>query len=135
MINFDKASFIKIIAILDTIPDPVVYESTEGVYLYCNNAFYNFTGLNPEQILGKKHLDISTRSHATLYSKTDEIVINTKMSYGFEHIYENHLGEPRHFAITKSPHLNAAGEVIGIIIIMEDITEKKAAEKDRKSVV
>lgn len=130
MISFDKTTFVKIVAILDAIPDPMVYESTEGVYLYGNNAFFSFTGMNPEDILGKSHTDVSPLSTAELYKKTDEIVIQTKRPYSFEHIYDNHHGEPHHFMITKSPHLNAAGEVIGVIILMEDITDKKAAEKE-----
>ncbi len=130
MISFDKTSFVKFVAILDTLPDPVIYESLDGVYLYCNHAFYAFTGMTPEDILNKSHDDIAPKSTASLYRETDMIVISSKQPYAFEHVYENHLGESRHFIITKSPHLNAAGDIIGIIIIMEDITEKKAAEKE-----
>lgn len=117
MNHFDKKSYVTIMAILNSIPNPVVYEDIHGVYQYCNSAFYEFADLSPESVLNQIHHDFKS---------------DTNTNITFERVFTNQKGETRNYVINKMAHLNDLEEIIGIITIMEDVTEKKAAEKEIK---
>ncbi|HAS74596.1 MAG TPA: hypothetical protein DCS67_10675 [Clostridiales bacterium UBA8960] len=117
MERFDKKSFETVKAILNAIPNPVIYEDADGVYQYCNNAYYEFSEESPESFLNKTHHDFK---------------LDAFQDVSFEHTYKNRRGDMRYFIVNKILHLNDIGEMIGVIIIMEDVTDKKAAEKEIK---
>ena len=45
--------------LIDTIPNPIFYKDTAGLYLGCNRAFENYIGLKKNKLVGKSVHDIA----------------------------------------------------------------------------
>ncbi len=54
---FESSQFLKIL--LDTIPSPVFYKDSNGIYRNCNDAFSDMIlGIHKEKIINKSLLDL-----------------------------------------------------------------------------
>jgi two-component system, OmpR family, aerobic respiration control sensor histidine kinase ArcB len=112
-------------SLLDNIPDPIWLKSTEGYYLSCNQAFAKLLGLTEDDIIGKHEFDLVTAEVAANFRLHDEKALQNNQQ---PHRYEQWL-----VASDSTPHLldtlklgikNLQGEVIGVLGIGRDISEK-----------
>lgn len=128
----NQVEFLK--TLLDTIPAPVFYKDKEGRYRGCNKRFAcEILGLPETQIIGRTVEEFSgsiPKKMAALYRKKDlELLEN-----GGAQVYEGKAlcadKKMRYFLFSKATYGDVSGEVLGIIGVMLDITERKQAEKD-----
>lgn len=116
-------------ALYQAIPDLVWFKDTEGVYLSCNSRFEQFFGLPEQEIIGKSDYDFVAKDLADAFRKYDQIAMEkggpcrneewvTFASDGHRELLET----------TKTPVLNSQGQIIGVLGIGRDITERKQAE-------
>ncbi len=112
-------------SLLDNIPDPIWLKSTEGYYLSCNQAFAKLLGLTENDIIGKHEFDLVAAEVAANFRLHDEKALQNNQQ---PHRYEQWL-----IASDSTPHLldtlkvgikNLQGEVIGVLGIGRDISEK-----------
>jgi PAS domain S-box-containing protein len=117
--------------ILSSIPHGVFWKDRECVYQGSNARFSTLAGLSgPEEIMGKTDFDLSwTREEAEHYRRCDFAVMES--GEPMMQIEEPQLtSEGEKMLLTdKVPLRNTSGEVIGIMGIYLDITERKRAEK------
>jgi two-component system, sensor histidine kinase and response regulator len=116
--------------LVSTIPDLVWLKDPHGVYLGCNPRFEQFFGAKEQDILGKTDYDFVSRELADFFRAHDRAA----MAAGKPTINEEWLdfadGSYRGlFETTKTPMLSADGEVIGVLGIAHDITERREAEE------
>ena len=115
--------------LLDTIPAPVFYKSTGGVYLGCNAAFARFIGLPREQIIGRTAYAVAPRHLADIYRRADEALF----AQGGIQTYETHAryadGSEHDVYFSKAVFTNTRGEVAGLVGTIFDVTERTRVEQ------
>ncbi|MBD2441620.1 bifunctional diguanylate cyclase/phosphodiesterase, partial [Nostoc sp. FACHB-110] len=115
--------------VLDTIPQRVFWKDCQSRFLGCNPAFASDYQLTPNEIIGKTDFELPWAKWAELYRKDDAIVMQTRTpKLGYEEQTENLDGEQLWLRTNKVPLTNSTGEVIGVLVSHEDITERKLAE-------
>ena len=65
----DMLNFLQ--SLIETIPSPIFYKDTKGIYRGCNKAFADFLGLKREDIVGKSVYDIYPKDLADKYYEMD----------------------------------------------------------------
>lgn len=118
--------------VLDTIPVSVFWKDKDLKILGCNRLFAMDAGYkNPRQAIGKTDYDMCLREQADRHRADDLGVISTKRpKLGYEEPQITADGEEIWLRASKNPLRNLDGDVIGILGIYEDITERKQAEKE-----
>lgn len=122
----EQLSFIQVL--IDTIPTPIFYKDTQGVYLGCNKAFEKHNGLSREQIIGRTVFDIAPRDLAEICQKKDMALLRDK---GVQ-IYESSVacadGTRQDAMFYKAVFFKSNGLLGGVVGAIFDITERKQAE-------
>ncbi len=115
-------------AFLDTVPVPIFYKDAKGIYQDANHAFYEVTGLKPDEVKGKTAVDIASRHVIETTDEIDQALLETggKQEYETQFLFEDGL---RHEVIVnKAVFRDGEGEIAGIIGAVTDITERKINE-------
>ncbi|MGD9216486.1 MAG: PAS domain S-box protein, partial [Desulfobacteraceae bacterium] len=118
--------------LIDTIPNPVFYKDSEGLYLGCNVAYAQTLGLDKEAILGRKLVDLESTivsDMAEHYHQQDLLLIKNPGVQAHEERVHCADGQRRDFVLFKATFSDAEDNVAGMVGIMLDITEHKKAEK------
>lgn len=118
----------KLSAIIENTTDAIYIKDRAGKYILINPAGAHVTGESVEEIIGKQDIEIvpSKESHTT------QVIDRTVMETREPQIYEITFkidGRNRTFLTTKFPYLSYTGEILGVIGVSRDITEKKRVEK------
>lgn len=116
--------------IIDNIPQFVFWKDRNLNYLGCNTLFARVAGLaGPSDISGKSDFDLSWKELADLYRADDRAVMDTNIpKLNFEEPLAG-TATPWVIKTSKVPLRDAEGQVIGVLGIFEDITERKLAEE------
>ncbi len=115
-------------ALLNTIPSPIFYKDTQGVYQGCNNAFAEMLGKDHAQIVGKTVYEISPGDLAETYHQADIELIRKQKSQTYE-TQVQFADNTRHPVIIRKAVLHdTAGQPAGLIGLLLDITERKQIE-------
>ena len=118
--------------VLNTIPQSVFWKDRGGRYLGCNQAFARDVGLeDPARILGKTDFDLPwTAEDAEAYRADDREVVESGRPK--RHILEP-LQKPDGSRLwidtTKVPLWSETGDVVGVLGVYEDVTERKLMEQ------
>ncbi len=121
--------------LIDTIPNPIFYKDTEGLYLGCNRAFETYIGLKKNKLIGKSVYDIAPEHLAVTYQKADEKLFREKGTQIYEAAVKYSDGSIHDVIFNKAVFLNKKGAVAGMVGVMVDITEKKQAENEKKDLL
>ncbi len=120
-------------ALRDTIPSPLFYKDSEGVYRDCNRAFAeDIIGLPRDQIVGRTLFDLPIRIPSDLAAKYHQKDLDLLASGGrqsYEGLVKTTGGELRHHLFHKAVFKNSDGKAVGLIGVMLDIHDRKEAEK------
>lgn len=116
--------------IIEIAPVRIFWKNRNLEYLGCNTAFAKDAGKNsPEDIIGKNDYQLSWREQAELYRTDDRFVIETEESkLFFEEPQTMPDGGKIWLSTSKVPLRNQDNEIIGILGIYDDITERKNFE-------
>ncbi|WP_230874802.1 response regulator [Methylomonas sp. LL1] len=115
--------------LVQTIPDLVWLKDPEGVYLACNLQFERFYGASEAEIVGKTDLDFIGRAQADLFCRNDRTATEAgKVRANEEWLTFADNGYHGLFETLKTPMLDSAGNLVGILGIARDISERKLAE-------
>jgi PAS domain S-box-containing protein len=115
-------------ALVENIPQKIFAKGRNSVYVSCNENFARDLGIAPEEIAGKTDYDFFPRELADQYRADDERIME---SGEIEDIEEKYIqeGQERWVHTTKTPIRDEEGDVIGILGIFWDITERKWVEQ------
>ncbi|HEX9996266.1 MAG TPA: PAS domain S-box protein, partial [Abditibacterium sp.] len=114
-------------AITEGTSDAIYAKDREGRYLMMNSAGAEIFGTSAHEILGKTDKELVSLELAQEFSKTDRLVMEQGEIYNYE---EKPVlkGEKRTYLATKGPLRGPNGEVVGVVGISRDITERTQAE-------
>lgn len=114
--------------LMNATPDLVFLKNVDGLYLGCNQAFVDFVGKPEAEIIGQEDTTVFGQEKAELFHRMDREIAKTKTPQKSEEIFTHPDGRKAYMETLKSPYLDANNNVIGIIGISRDITERKAKE-------
>ncbi len=109
---------------LQSIPDLIFYKDLDGKYLDCNKAFATFNQLEIKDIIGKTDQELFPTADLDTYLSTDKEVLGTGKKIKLEMWGTWPDGKRVLFETHKNPILSENNEVIGVIGISRDITER-----------
>jgi len=119
--------------LLDSLPDQIHVKDRQGRYLLDNEAHRRMRNLCPGAAIGKTNWDFFPPALARLYEADDRAVLRTgRAIVGREEPTLDHDGARRWVSTTKTPLLGAGGEVVGLVGISRDITDRKLAAEARR---
>lgn len=115
--------------LLDTVPDLIWLKDKEGKYLLCNPMFERFFGAKEEEIFGKSDYDFVDAEQADFFREKDRHALETRDScINEEWITFADNGHQALMETVKTPVIDETGELVGILGIARDITERHTNE-------
>ncbi|MEI7885063.1 MAG: diguanylate cyclase [Clostridia bacterium] len=119
-------------AILDHIPGLVFYKDTKNNFIRVNKYLADMHKMDKNELEGKNLSEIYPKEDALKYYVDDLEVINSgEAKLSVEETWETENGM-RWVNTSKIPFINNAGDIIGVIGLSFDITERKKAENELK---
>lgn len=115
--------------LLDNIDIQIWYMKDEGHYGRVNKAYADFLGLEKRQIQDQDVFDILGEEFSQNEKDSNMRVIESRQTLKVEEWRRNSSGEDRLFALTRTPRLDAEGNVEYIICTASDITERREYER------
>lgn len=120
--------------IIDNIPQKIFWKDRHSVYLGCNRSFADVLGFtDTSSIIGKTDFDLPITTHQSeLYREWDRWVMEydrTRYHTIEKIIYD---GKEIYIDTCRMPLHNSEGEVIGVLVTYDDITDKKQLEENLK---
>lgn len=123
-----------IASLIENIPSPIFYKDAKGVYRRFNKAFEDFLGLNTEDIKDKTVYEVAPRDLAKTYERADNELINKKGKQVYESTVETSDGKSKQVIFRKSVFQDDSGEVMGLIGLIQDVTDLRKAEQTLKKI-
>jgi PAS domain S-box-containing protein len=116
-------------ALVENIPQKIFTKDRNSVYVSGNEKFARDLGITSEEFAGKTDYDFFPRELADHYRADDERIMESGETEEIEEKYIQE-GQDRWVHTTKTPIRDEKGNVIGILGIFWDITERKRAAEE-----
>ncbi len=131
----ESQQFFKLL--IDSIPQLVFWKDRNSVFKGCNSSAGEVAGLSSsEEIVGKTDYDLPwNMEEANFYRECDKRVMESGEAE--LHIIETQKqsdGKQAWLDTNKIPLRDAKGNVIGILVTVEDITQRKKIEEEIKNI-
>jgi two-component system, sensor histidine kinase and response regulator len=117
-------------SLIDSIPDLIFYKDVEGAYIGCNPAFGAFTGVHWREIQGKTDHDLFPRNLADFFREQDRLMLASEGPRSNEEWVGYPDGRQVLLDTLKTPFHGPDGEILGIVGVSRDITERKSMEEE-----
>jgi diguanylate cyclase (GGDEF)-like protein/PAS domain S-box-containing protein len=123
----DRQLFIR--TLFNTLPDLVWIKDPTGVYLACNRLVESFLGAKEADILGKSDFAFTDEASAEKFLRQDRLAMSTGHATTHEEWLGKADGSYRGFyEVTKTPVFGSGGQLVGVLGIAHDMTERKKFE-------
>ena len=116
-------------SIIDNAPAQISLKGLDGRYQLVNRAFAASRGLEPRELIGRTHADVSLSDHSREAAAHDLEVINTETPVMRERSVLLPDGTRYTEMVTKYPVRDASGEIVGIGSFSTDISELKRTQQ------
>ena len=118
-------------SVINNLLDSIYVKDMKGRYTLDNIAHMRSLGAkSPEEVVGKTVFDFFPADAAVRFQADDQAVIRAgKAIVNRQEAFEDESGSKRWLATTKVPLRNQEGQIIGIVGIGRDITDRKRAEE------
>ncbi len=115
--------------LLENLPQRIFYKDRNSTYISCNENLARDFHIKPEEIAGKTDYDFVPKELADKYRADDKSVIESGQTMDREEKYIKN-GQELIVHTVKTPVRNEKGDVIGILGVFWDITEKVALQME-----
>jgi PAS domain S-box-containing protein len=118
--------------IIDNLPRAVFWKDRDLRIQGCNRIFASVAGLASHlDLIGKTDFDMPWKDHAEAYRADDLHVMTNKIArIDQEEKNVNSEGKESWVLTSKVPVLNQEGDVVAVLGMFEDITERKRREAE-----
>lgn len=118
--------------LLENLPQRIFYKDKDSVFVSCNENFAKDLHIKSDEIAGKTDYDFYPKKLAEKYRANDKRIMESGQT---EDIEEEYIKDGKELIIhmVKTPIKDENGDVIGILGIFWDITEKVALQKEKIS--
>ena len=118
-------------SLVEHLPHRIFVKDRNSAYLFCNSNYALDLGIGPKQIVGKDDFAFFPPALAEGYRADDREVMAAGKTKDIEERYKL-AGAERWIHTVKVPYRGEQGEIIGVLGLFEDITERKLAEAQRE---
>jgi len=118
--------------VLENVPHMIFWKDRNSVYLGCNAAFARAAGLEKaEDVVGKSDFDFPwTAEEAEWFRSCDRKVIEQgEPMLDIEETFQRVDGVEADILTSKAPLRDARGKIIGVLGVIANVTQLKAAEE------
>ncbi len=116
-------------AMIDQVPDYLFVKDPQSRFVIANRAVAADLGRTPEDLIGKTDFDLHTPEFAAKFRADEERVVTTgEPLLGVEESILTASGPKKWLSTSKVPLRDAQGDIIGLVGICRDVTERKHAE-------
>ncbi len=122
-------------SIIDNMPAGIAFLDNDFVLRKCNRAYEalirTYTPYSPEQALGMSYFDYvpGSREQVEEWFTTVRDSGQSETRYGFKLVIKRDGEETTYWDTSIAPVFGSAGTVEGILILTQDVTERKRAEE------
>ncbi len=116
-------------ALIAAMPDIVIFKDVQGRYLLVNTAVAESSGLQREEMIGKTNDEILPPDIAVLCNKSDAEALRSLKPVHAEEFTPTRNGGKTYLDTIKAPIHDAQGDLIGMVTVSRDITERKRIEE------
>lgn len=115
--------------VIDTLPNPIFYKDSKGIYKHCNIALTEFLGIEHKNIIDSSVYDIYPKELADIYYGADNELMKNggKQTYEAKSVFND--GSLRDVIFNKAVIRDHEGVATGLVGVVIDITERKLGEK------
>jgi len=118
--------------LLDEIPDAIYFKDEKGHLIMVNKAHAEGLGLKPEDVIGRTDFDFFPEKEAKKMTEDDIRVMRTGKPIIDKVERTTRPDGSRHYvSTTKLPRKNQDGNIIGIMGITRDITQRSQIEEEK----
>ncbi len=120
--------------IMDNIPQSIFWKNKELIYLGCNQNFARDAGLDSaDEVIGKTDYEMPWLDQAELYRADDRRVMEAgEPVLNYEEPQTTPAGNQIWLRTSKVPLHDAGGNVMAVLGMYEDVTERKQIEVARQ---
>jgi len=116
-------------AIVENTTTPIYIKGDDGTYQFVNEAAADLFGLDPERMVGRTDAELFDPDALGDIRAGDRRVLETGESLTAETVTTID-GEERVFLDNKYPYRDENGELLGVMGISRDITDRKSRERE-----
>jgi len=109
--------------------DSIFVKDLQGRYLMINTAGARLLGRNVEEVIGKVDTELFAPENGLEIMVGDRKVVASGKTQTYEELGVS-AGVARTYLSTKGPYRDAHGQVVGLLGICRDITDRKRAEEE-----
>jgi len=120
--------------LVENIPQKIFIKNKDLVYISCNENYAKDLMIKPNEIAGKTDYDFYLKDLAEKYRGDDKRIIELGTTEDIEERYIQD-GQEVWVQTIKTPIKDENGNVVGILGVFWDITERKRAEEKREKVL
>ena len=128
-----QSSYEMLQMVMENIPQYIIWKDIDLSYLGCNDNYAHLIGIeHPENIIDKTDEDLLWDKMQIGYNRQQEsrVIRSNKAVFHSVETLALRNGEIIWIDINRIPLLNSDGNVAGLLITFEDITERKKTEED-----
>ena len=111
------------------LPQRIFIKDPNSIYILCNDIYSRDLGIESKEIVGKDDFSYFSSELAEKYRSDDQKVISEGIQKEFEEKYSI-SNQERWTHIIKVPYRDANDQIVGVLGIFEDITERKLREEE-----
>jgi PAS domain S-box-containing protein len=126
-----QLSFLQLLS--DTIPSPIFSKDEKGRYSGCNKAFQSYVGHTREELIGKTVHELWPRDLAERYDEMDRELLQGAGTQVYEAQVKFADGTLHDVIFNKAAFRDPKGSSGGLVGVILDITERKAAEEETRN--
>lgn len=119
--------------LIDSAADLIFFKDSACCYRGCNKAAEKFIGLSECEQIGKTDFDFFDRETAEEIQKIDREVLDGGKSHRTQDWISNRDGNMFFLDTLKAPYYGPDGEIVGLVGISRDITERMRAEGELRN--
>ncbi len=115
--------------LLENLPQKIFYKDKNSIYVSCNENYARDLNIQPDEIVGKTDYDFFHKNLAEKYIADDRRIMRSGQTEDME---EKYTKEGRELIVhtVKTPIRDERGEIIGILGVFWDVTEKVALQME-----
>jgi PAS domain S-box-containing protein len=116
--------------VIDAIPTPIWFKTTDGIYRGCNLAFEQALGKRRDELVGHPVEAAGPKDLATVYRSADRALFESGGTQFYEGELRNADGDRRKVTFHKAAFRDRSGAVVGLAGALVDVTGLRRAEDD-----
>lgn len=118
-------------SVVEYVPGRIFWKDRDSRYLGCNTEFAKDAGhARPDELIGKTDFEMGWKDQAELYRADDQAVMESgQPKLDYEELQTTPDGNTIWLSTSKVPLRDESQQVIGMLGLYRDITERKRAEE------